>query len=431
MYKVMTVLFTLIHTRNSAIIGSLHQYFISTPANMTVNSGSHARLSCRVGNLVGTCEWTRDGFSLGTDRNLGGYPRYLMPGQRQDICDLSIDPVLPIDEGLYQCQVSGGHGVPPIASSPVSLSVNSEPGKPYIMQAMEEEMMEVQEGEEVKLQCESQGGRPPAEIQWWDGEGRRIVSDVTEHVRKMEDTNMFKTVSTLRFTPSMGQHVKCSAHNDAFPVIRKSHPLWILIKGQPNEEEIELGEGDSVIVNCFDKGIKDDMIFKWFINDIEIPDESNNALEIEKFSKSYDKTRVKCSVKDSNGDDESVRIVKLVHKPNQKIEPRALHKTDNGEQRSKTNNQIIGDNKKKSLFTCIVEESEEAKPKYVWIDGKLRNVITDENGDTADHNKKYKCKVIPQGNKKINRMSTDMKKISKTMRKFSKTLVQMISPPIT
>merc|ERR1712013_483053 len=69
----------------------------------------------------------------GTDRNLGGYSRYLMPGQRQDICDLSIDPVLPIDEGLYQCQVSGGHGVPPIASSPVSLSVNSEPGKPYIM----------------------------------------------------------------------------------------------------------------------------------------------------------------------------------------------------------------------------------------------------------------------------------------------------------
>ena len=57
----------------------------------------------------------------------------------------------------------------------------------------------------LKLQYESQGGRPPAEIQWWDGEGRRIVSDVTEHVKRMEDTKMFKTVSTLRFTPSTGQ----------------------------------------------------------------------------------------------------------------------------------------------------------------------------------------------------------------------------------
>ena len=83
------------------------------------------------------------------------------------------------------------------------------------------------------------------------------------------------------------------------------------------------------------------------------------------------------------------------------------------------------------MFTCIVEESEEAKPKYVWIDGKLRNIIADENSDTADQNKKYKCKVIPNGTKKMNRMSTDMKKISKTVRKFSKALVQMISPPIT
>jgi len=296
------------------------------------------------------------------------------------------------------------------------------------MQAMEGEMMEVQEGEEVELQCESQGGRPPAEIQWWDGEGKRIVSDVTEHVRKMENTKMFKTVSTLRFTPSTGQQVKCSAHNDAFPAMRLSHPLWIIIKGHPNVEEIELGDGDSVKVNCFDKGIKDNVKFRWFINDIEIPDETNNSLEIEKFSKSYDKTKVRCSIKDSHGKDESVRIVKLIHKSNPNIEPRIIHKTSNKKQGPKTNSNIIVENKKLSIFTCIVEENEEAKPKYVWIDGKLRNVIDDENGDTADQNKKYKCKVIPNGTKKMNRMSKDMKKVSKTLRKFSKSFLEMISP---
>merc|ERR1712013_381073 len=92
------------------------------------------------------------------------------------------------------CDIILTHGSP--LNSEI-MDINSEPGKPYIMQAMEEEMMEVQEGEEVELQCESQGGRPPAEIQWWDGVGRRIVSDVTEHVKRMEDTKMFKTVSTV------------------------------------------------------------------------------------------------------------------------------------------------------------------------------------------------------------------------------------------
>merc|ERR1712013_318791 len=269
MYKTMIVLFTLLHTRNSAIIGSPNQYFISTPANLTVNSGSHARLSCRVGNLKGTCEWTRDGFSLGTDRNLGGYSRYLMPGQRQDICDLSIDPVLPIDEGLYQCQVSGGHGVPPIASSPVSLSVNSEPGKPYI-------------------------------IQWWDGEGRRIVSDVTEHVKRMEDTKMFKTVSTVIIKSSEYSLIKCSARNEVFPAGRMSDAVQIgTVNHQPVVVHIkQVEEGDSVKIVCQGRENSRFSRFKWFINDVEIFDEDQNILELQKFTKSFDNSRIRCFTED-------------------------------------------------------------------------------------------------------------------------------------
>ena len=85
-------------------------------------------------------------------------------------------------------------------------------------------------------------------------------------------------------------------------------------------------------------------------------------------------------------------------------------------------------NKKKTMFTCIVEEDVSAEPKYVWIDGELRNVIPGENVDAMNQKKKYKCKVIPNGTKKISRMSKDMKKISKTIRKFSKTLSWMTSP---
>merc|ERR1719317_95066 len=145
------------------------------------------------------------------------------------------------------CDIILTHGSP--LNSEI-LDMNSEPGKPYIMQAKEEEMMEVQEGEEVELQCESQGGRPPAEIQWCDGEGRRIVSGVTEHVKRMEDTNMFKTVSTVIIKSSEYSLIKCSAHNEIFPAGRMSDAVQIVIKGKPKVETKSLEDGDSVKIFC-------------------------------------------------------------------------------------------------------------------------------------------------------------------------------------
>ena len=153
---------------NEVLGGTIGQFFISSPKNVTVNSGEHARLICKVGNMVGKCQWTRNGFALGSDRDMTGYPRYIMGGTQENDCDLVIAPVLSVDEGSYQCQVSGGNGVASIISEKVELKVNSEPGHPYIIQRKERGIMEVEVGEEVKLECESQGGRPPAEIQWWE-----------------------------------------------------------------------------------------------------------------------------------------------------------------------------------------------------------------------------------------------------------------------
>merc|ERR1739838_789144 len=75
------------------------QYFISTPDHTAVTAGQHAKLSCTVGNMIGSCHWTRDGFPLGTGRSLAGFSRYLMAGDGEHVCDLTIDPVLPLDEG--------------------------------------------------------------------------------------------------------------------------------------------------------------------------------------------------------------------------------------------------------------------------------------------------------------------------------------------
>jgi hypothetical protein len=51
-----------------------------------------------------------------------------------------------------------------------------------------------------------------------------------------------------------------------------------------------------------------------------------------------------------------------------------------------------------------------------------------EEMNGTDGKKKYKCKVIPNGTKKMSRMSSNMKKISRTLRKFSKTLSGLSTP---
>ena len=82
---------------------------------------------------------------------------------------------------------------------------------------------------------------------------------------------------------------------------------------------------------------------------------------------------------------------------------------------------------KKTLLVCQFEDDDTAEPKYVWINGNVKKIEKDESVDASDDDRKYKCKVIPKGTKKINRMSLDMKKMSKTLRRFSKSLTGLTS----
>ncbi|KAL7634208.1 UNVERIFIED_CONTAM: hypothetical protein RMT77_015537 [Armadillidium vulgare] len=56
------------------------QRFATQPAPQTAVIGSTAVLPCRVMGKVGHLQWTKDGFGLGTDRDLFGFSRYSMIG---------------------------------------------------------------------------------------------------------------------------------------------------------------------------------------------------------------------------------------------------------------------------------------------------------------------------------------------------------------
>lgn len=60
------------------------QAFVREPKNQIATVGDHVTLPCQVVNKRGVLQWTRDGFVLGTDRNLTGYGRYRMSGHDEE-----------------------------------------------------------------------------------------------------------------------------------------------------------------------------------------------------------------------------------------------------------------------------------------------------------------------------------------------------------
>ena len=148
--------------------GPQSQYFVTEPGDVTAIAGDHLMLKCGVGNMEGKCQWTKDGFGLGTDADLPGYPRLSMDTDKLGDCNLNIFPVLPEDEGEYACQAGGVPGLAAIMSDTPHVMVIAPPGQPYIKQAKLTDTLDVLEGEEVVLDCKTTGAKLAAEVQWKD-----------------------------------------------------------------------------------------------------------------------------------------------------------------------------------------------------------------------------------------------------------------------
>ena len=154
-------------------------------------------------------------------------------------CSLVIDPVQGSDEGSYVCSVKTSNSQ--LESRAASLEVMVEPGVPSILEAREGDWVEVDQGEELLLTCESQGGRPHAELQWRDAEGQRVFGHVQEHITRIGTSPTFKTVSTLRFNPLQPMVVTCTAHSEAFTKVASSRPLTVQLRRKVEEEDDQRG----------------------------------------------------------------------------------------------------------------------------------------------------------------------------------------------
>ena len=323
-----------------------------------------------------------------------------------------IDPVQGSDEGSYVCLVKTSTSQ--MESRPASLEVLVEPGVPSILEAREGDWVEVDQGEELLLTCESQGGRPHAELQWRDAEGQRVFGHVQEHITRIGTSSTFKTVSTLRFNPLHPMAVTCTAHSEAFTKVASSRPLTVQLRRKVEEEEVKLREGGSVRLQLPEnKGP-----YKWLLNDREVPGETGNFLDIEDFTTDYHNSVVKCIQEKFGGEARLLKVVRLVHdtSPDNR-KPRSREYSLQDDQPA-SNNQ--GGKALREVFTCVREDDEGVgAPEYIWVDGALQTrtrIAKDQDGNAI------RCSLVKDGFRKVKLMEKKMKAMAKDLRRLSKTL---------
>ena len=298
MRRLLVILFSsLVNAKN------LQQKFLKEPVSVSVREGENVSLECSVSNMAGVLQWTKDGFGLGTSRELPGYKRFSMKGSNNETWDLEIQSVNLEDDGVYQCQVGATKTLGPIRSENAVVSVLCEPELPVLSQPG---VMRLEEDRPGLVQCVSRGGHPASMIRW-RMDGLLVSSGITENVTKMKDSKRTITTSTLKFPASLnvsGSELSCEAENEAntAPHIVKTR-LHVEYKPrvslQVNKDS--LTEGETLIVACNVDALPQRVSYQWFLDDQEIK-EASGAVEmvLDVTRDLHDKT-VSCLARNSLG----------------------------------------------------------------------------------------------------------------------------------
>jgi len=405
-------------------------HIVRNPSETSVIRGERVTLHCEVAprSSVKLCSWSKSGREVSMDS------RHWLEG-----CSLVIDPVQGSDEGSYVCSVKTSNSQ--LESRAASLEVLVEPGVPSILEARDGDWVEVDQGEELLLTCESQGGRPHAELQWRDAEGQRVFGHVQEHVTRIGSSPTFKTVSTLRFNPLQPMAVTCTAHSEAFTKVASSRPLTVQLRRKVEEEEVKVKIGANTELSCSQQG----GTFKWTLNSNEIEGETGNILSIEDFTADFDNSVVRCLQEKMNGETRMIRQFKLMQEEDDEEEDDEEEKEEEEEegrggrkpgrleqvkemQYDQPAAEEVSEKPAASagnIFTCVGEAEDESSGEfeYVWANGRL-----EKRAKKGKKGKGLKCKLVPGGMRKVKAMEKKLKAISKDLKRFSRILGQF-SPP--
>ncbi|XP_071037623.1 irregular chiasm C-roughest protein isoform X2 [Parasteatoda tepidariorum] len=295
------------------------QKFAIEPADRTAIVGKPAVLPCRVLNKVGTLQWTRDGFGLGSDRELKGFPRYTMVGSDDEgDFSLQIGSVTLEDDALFQCQVGAADGVNGIRSRNAAFTVYVPPEPPKIVQG---DFLRTTAGMTVELTCDSHAGKPPAELTWLDGDGNVVLEEIEYTTQHLGDGKRANAELKWTLTPRRehdGKTFTCRSENPA--LTQPLHARISLEVKYPPEITLKVSsdkimEFDNVKFTCEAVANPADVTIKWLRNDEVIPGDHSTTYMITRVTREYNKDTISCEVSNAVGTTKSTHTLNVLYGP--------------------------------------------------------------------------------------------------------------------
>ncbi|XP_067131653.1 synaptogenesis protein syg-2-like [Centruroides vittatus] len=317
----------------------IQQYFRVRPQDREVKEGETLEFPCQIGHLAGEVQWSKDGFLLGFDPEIPGYPRYkMMSDVIQGIYSLQMNdppnpPIIqgyeedtPLKEGQIQkliCVCTGGNPIASLAwfrgnnelTSLVTISGNEvsseivfraeakDNGAIYICQAKNSATVKPletfvritvyfppenvtvacmpaipRENFPVTVVCTTASSNPASKISWW--KNSELISDFPEETINASYGGV-ATRSELSFIVEYeddGALFTCHARNDIFlSYIEDKMVLRILYKPRFSEatKVIDIVEGDSTQVTLYVEGNPEVAWFTWSKEDNLVPSKPN------------------------------------------------------------------------------------------------------------------------------------------------------------
>lgn len=292
------------------------QFFTKEPSDVSATQGEKVTLPCQVENKGGVLQWTRDGFGLGQNRSLPGFPRMSMVGSNAaKDWDLEISPVLLEDEAVYQCQVLATGEMHPIRSRTARLIVMIPSGLPVIRNGP---LVTMTEGKETNLSCHAEGGKPAAQLEWRvDGVNIKNIQTKTE---KIPRSLTFKTISHLTLVPTKsddGLTISCLISSTD-----KSSEVVISVMHKPDvklsrvKEKNNIVEGENVVFNCDSSARPSDVLYTWMVDDEEkIHAQAQQNFQIGHITRQFHNSRVTCMARNKIGVGQDQELLKIFYGP--------------------------------------------------------------------------------------------------------------------
>lgn len=301
------------------------QTFATMPSHQTAVAGSTVVLPCRVLNFHGLVQWTKDGFGLGTTRELEGFSRYSMIGSdEENDFSLRIVQATLDDDADYQCQVSSPTDKP-IRSDVAHLTIYVTPTYPKI-----DYMPIATAGVPYTLSCLTDGARPAPEMQWVDEKGSVITKGTQYHRRVRPDGKLIDTNFTYTFTPTRhhnGRTLTCQVFSPALntaltteAVIRVKYPPYVQLVFSPTK----LKEGEEAFVTCKVDANPNNVTYRWFREGKEVLGVAGATMPLGVLSRSNQSATIACEVTNALGTARKTDQLNILYPPMFLAEPSSV-----------------------------------------------------------------------------------------------------------